>query len=55
MGIFQQALLTYDSMEEKYMGIYPAEKGEPLCPVSHIITSAQIEITLDADGNFLRR
>ena len=54
MGIFQQALLTYDSMEEKCMGIYPAEKGEPLCPVSHIITSAQIEITLDADGNFLR-
>lgn len=54
MGILQQALLTYDAMEEKHMGVYPAERGEPLCPVSHIITSAQIEITLDADGNFLR-
>lgn len=54
MSILQQALLTYDSMEDKHMGVYPAERGEPLCPVSHIITSAQIEIMLDSEGNFLR-
>lgn len=54
MGVLQQALLTYDAMEEKYMGVYPAERGEPLCPVSHTIRKAQIEITIDSDGQFLR-
>lgn len=54
MSIWQQAYSTYNAMEEKHMGVYPAEKGEPLCPVSHIITASQIEIILDAAGNFIR-
>lgn len=54
MGIFQQAYITYNAMEKEHMGIYPPEKGEPLCPISHIITSSQVEITIDAEGNFLR-
>lgn len=41
-------------MEGKYMGIYLEEQKEPLCPVSHMITSAQIEITLDAAGRFVQ-
>lgn len=54
MGILQQAYLTYNAIEKEHMGIYSAEHREPLCPVSHIITAAQIEITLDSEGNFLR-
>lgn len=53
MGLLQQAYRTYELMAEKYMGVYDAEQKEPLAPVSHILTGAQIVITLDADGHFI--
>ena len=52
MGLLQQAYRTYCAMEPRYMGRYDAELREPLAPVSHIITAAQLEITLDAEGTF---
>ncbi len=53
MGLLQQAYQTYCSLESRYMGRYDANYKEPLAPVSHIITAAQLEITLDASGNFV--
>lgn len=54
MGILQQAYETYTTMEKDYMGRYIEGQKEPLCPVSHIITAAQLEITLDQDGKFIQ-
>lgn len=51
MGLLQKALETYDAME-KLAGVYEDGK-EPLAPIGHIVTKAQIEITIDADGNFI--
>lgn len=51
MGIFHDLIRTYDANAE-FAGV-PMEKGEPLCPVSHNIYNAQIEIVLDSDGNFV--
>lgn len=51
MGLLQKAIETYDAME-KLAGIYEEGK-EPLAPIGHIVTKAQIEITIDADGNFI--
>lgn len=51
MGLFQKALETYDAME-KFAGVY-AEGQEPLAPIAHIVTKAQIEITIDVDGRFV--
>lgn len=53
MGIMQQAIKTYDTMAKTQLGMYNEGEKEPLCPISHIITSAQIEITIDTDGNFI--
>lgn len=53
MGLMQRAYETYCAMEEKYAGQYRAEQKEPLAPVSHLLTSAQLEITLDSDGTFV--
>lgn len=53
MGLLQQAYRTYCVMEPRYMGIYDAKLREPLAPISHIITAAQLEITLDAEGNLV--
>ncbi|MGN1027745.1 MAG: type I-C CRISPR-associated protein Cas8c/Csd1 [Faecousia sp.] len=53
MGLLQQAYETYTAMESQCMGIYKDGQKEPLCPPSHIITAAQIEITLDRTGNFV--
>ena len=53
MGLIQQAYETYLALEDKYSGLYSETLKEPLCPISHIITAAQIEITLDAQGNFV--
>lgn len=51
MGLLQKALETYDAME-RLAGVY--EKGkEPLAPIGHIVTKAQIEVTIDADGCFI--
>lgn len=51
MGLMQKAVETYDC-HLKYVGRY--ESGHTvLAPVSHIITRADLEITLNADGKFL--
>lgn len=51
MGLLQKALETYDAME-RLAGIYEEGK-EPLAPIGHIVTKAQIEVTIDADGQFI--
>lgn len=51
MGLLQKALETYDAMEQ-LAGIY-VEGKEPLAPIGHIITKAQIEVTIDAVGHFV--
>jgi CRISPR-associated protein Csd1 len=51
MGLLQEAIKTYDCMSD-YAGKIQAGK-EPLSPVGHIITHAQIEITVDQEGNFV--
>lgn len=53
MNLFKAAIDTYDSMESAFAGKY-FEKKEPLAPVGHITKSAQIEITLDANGYFYK-
>lgn len=52
MGLLQNAVETYDAMADR-AGIVYGEEREPLAPVSHMIAQAQIEITLDAGGNFV--
>ena len=52
MGLFQKAVETYDAMEH-LAGVFE-EGREVLAPVGHIIATARIEITVDADGNFIR-
>ena len=52
MGLFQKAAETYDAMEH-LAGVY-IEGNETLAPVGHIIASPKIEITIDAEGNFVR-
>ena len=51
MGLLQKALETYDAMEG-LAGRYEEDK-EPLAPIGHIVTKAQIEITINADGIFV--
>lgn len=51
MGLLQKALETYEAME-KIVGIYEEGKEEPLAPIGHIVTKAQIEVTINADGEF---
>lgn len=51
MGLLQKALETYDAMK-KLAGVYE-EGREPLAPIGHIVTRAQIEITISADGSFV--
>lgn len=51
MGLLQRALDTYNAME-RLAGVYE-EGREPLAPVGHIVTKAQIEISIDAEGSFL--
>ena len=50
MGLLQRACETYDC-HARYVGLI-REGHEVLAPISHILTSAQIEITLDQNGNF---
>ncbi len=51
MGLLQKACETYDC----HAGLAGQirEGHETLPPISHILTSAQIEITLNRDGNFV--
>lgn len=51
MGLLQKACETYDC-HASFAGQL-REGHETLAPISHILTSAQIEITLDQDGNFV--
>lgn len=51
MGLLQKAIETYDAMEG-LAGVYEVGK-EPLAPIGHIVTKAQIEITIDAEGHFV--
>lgn len=51
MGLLQKALETYDAME-RLAGIYEEGK-EPLAPIGHIVTNVHIEVTIDADGQFV--
>lgn len=52
MGLFQKAYETYEN-HSHLVGI-PRVSKEPLAPVAHIITSAQIEIMLDQNGKFVK-
>lgn len=52
MGLFQKAVETYDAMK-KLVGV-KVEGKETLAPIGYMITTANIEITVDADGNFVR-
>jgi CRISPR-associated protein Csd1 len=51
MGLLQQACETYDA-HERLVGKIEAER-QPLVPVSHIVASADLEITVDQDGKFV--
>ncbi len=52
MGLLQKALETYEAMEA-LAGIYEEGKEEPLAPIGHIVTKAQIEVTINAEGQFV--
>ena len=45
MGLFQRALETYEA-NSGLIGVYRAGR-EPLAPVGHILTNANIEVTLN--------
>ncbi len=53
MGLLQQAVATYDDLQAQgYVG--QLRDGQTvLAPVSHMITRADLEITLDKDGHFV--
>lgn len=53
MGLMKQAYDTYCALEDKYTGQYLAELKEPLVPISHQIAKADIEITLNSEGELL--
>jgi len=50
MGLLQKAVETYDA-NQSLIGVY-REGHDPLSPIGHTLTSANIEITLDGYGNF---
>ena len=50
MGLLQRAVETYDA-NAALAGVY-RHKREPLAPLGHVLTSAHIEITLNAQGGF---
>lgn len=52
MGLLQKACETYDAMAHRIGQRFEGEE-EPLAPISHIMARAQIEITLDQDGQFV--
>lgn len=51
MGLLQKAVETYD-VNAALIGEYRADK-DPLAPIGHTLTNANIEITLDQGGRFL--
>ena len=52
MGLMQRACETYDALAPKYAGVYDSELKEVLAPVSHIVTNADIVITIDKKGRY---
>lgn len=52
MGLLQKACDTYD-FHERFAGLM-REDHETLAPVSHTLTRADVEITVNADGHFVR-
>jgi len=52
MGILQKAYETYEN-HHRYVGVQDSTTKEPLAPIGHIITSAQLEITIDDRGRFV--
>lgn len=51
MGLMQKAVETYDC-HATLAGV-PDAMRETLTPISHIVQNAQIEVTIDANGNFI--
>ena len=51
MGLLQKACETYDA--HRALAGVAREGHQILVPVSHILTNADLEITLDQDGNFV--
>ena len=51
MGLMQSAYETYESLADRYIGDYGQK--EVLAPISHIVTRADIIITLDKEGGFV--
>lgn len=52
MGLMQSAYETYEAMAGLYAGVYRGNE-EVLAPVSHLVTRASIEITIDLNGRFI--
>ena len=53
MSLMQQAYDTYCYAEKSFAGVYNAGEKEPLAPVGHSITKADIEIVIDGNGRFI--
>lgn len=53
MGLLQQAVKTYDELERHNHVGKVNNGGVPLAPISHMITRADLEITLDMEGNYV--
>ena len=51
MGLLQKAWETFEC--HAHLAGVTREGHETLAPVSHLLTSAEIEITLDAEGRFV--
>ena len=51
MSLMQRACETYDAVAERYVGDYGLK--EVLAPISHIVTRADIEVTLNQNGIFI--
>lgn len=51
MSIFSEAIKTYDLLSDK-VGVY--EGKQPLLPICHTLANATVEITLDANGEFVK-
>lgn len=51
MGLLQRAVETYDA-NFGLIGVYRTGR-DPLAPIGHVLTNANIEITLNAEGQFI--
>lgn len=51
MGLLQRAIETYDANAGRVGKYY--ENHDPLAPIGHVLTSANLQITLNAEGGFV--